>query len=98
MRSYVAKMRCFLLPAVSNVAVLAAAPSSGGSSSGALPQQQLAFARAANVLAFDADGTGMRLLLRHAHSAAWSPDGSSVAFVSGRSGDEEIYVANARPR
>jgi Tol biopolymer transport system component len=42
-----------------------------------------------------ADGTGERLLLRDAASPAWSPDGSMVAFVSGRSGDEELYVARA---
>ena len=60
-----------------------------------LPQQQLAFSRAGNVLITNADGSGTRLLLRRAYAPAWSPDGSRLAFVSSRSGDEEIYVANA---
>jgi TolB protein len=42
-----------------------------------------------------ADGTGARLLLRRGYAPAWSPDGSRLAFVSRRSGDEEIYVARA---
>ena len=37
-----------------------------------------------------ADGTRARLPLRNAYAPAWSPDGSSVVFVSSRSGDEEL--------
>jgi len=79
------------------LAVLAAAvplllPASSG---GAAAAPELAFARAGDVWTIGADGKGARLLLRNAYSPAWSPDGSRVAFVSRRSGDEEIYVANA---
>ena len=73
------------------VGLLAAA----SSSSGQPQQQQLAFSRAGDILMIEADGTGMRLLLRNGYSPAWSPDGSRIAFVSNRSGDEEIYVAKA---
>jgi Tol biopolymer transport system component len=72
------------------VAILAPAPSGGG----AIPAQ-LAFARAGDVWTIGADGKGARVLLRHAYSPSWSPDGSRLAFVSTRSGDEEIYVAHA---
>jgi Tol biopolymer transport system component len=40
-----------------------------------------------------ADGTRARPLLRDAYAPSWSPDGSRLAFVSRRSGDEEIYLA-----
>ena len=35
------------------------------------------------------------MLVQRAYSPSWSPDGSRLAFVSSRSGDEEIYVARA---
>ena len=64
-------------------------------SGGATRPSELAFARAGDVWTIRADGTGARLLLRAAYAPAWSPDGRRLAFVSRRSGDEEIYVARA---
>jgi TolB protein len=71
-------------------ALLAPTPSGGGTAS-----SKLAFARAGNVWTIGADGKGARILLRSAYSPSWSPDGARLAFVSRRSGDEEIYVAKA---
>ena len=75
------------------VAVALFAPVSGTSAPEQVPV--LAFTRAGDVHTIRADGTGARLLLRRAYAPAWSPDGSRLAFVSHRSGDEELYVANA---
>jgi Tol biopolymer transport system component len=75
---------------IAGVAVFAPAPSGGGTAAA-----ELAFARAGDVWTSGADGNGSRLLLRRAYSPAWSPDGSRLAYVPNRSGDEEVYVANA---
>ena len=72
------------------VAVLAPARSGG-----AAEAPELAISRGGNIWTIRADGTQARLLLRNAYSPSWSPDGTRLAFVSGRSGDEEIYVARA---
>ena len=80
----------FVLVLIAAVALLAPTPSGGGTAA-----PELAFARGGNVWTIGADGTRARLLVRSAYSPAWSPDGSRIAFVSGRSGDEEIYVARA---
>lgn len=60
--------------------------------------QLLAFSRGGDLHTIRADGTGLRLLLRGGYSPAWSPDGSRLAFVSSRSGDEELYAARADGR
>jgi TolB protein len=81
----------FVLVLIAAVALLAPSPSGG--STAAAPE--LAFARDGNVWTIGADGSRARLLIRGAYAPAWSPDGSRIAFVSGRSGDEEVYVARA---
>jgi Tol biopolymer transport system component len=84
-------MSRFALVLVAAVALLAPSPSGGSDTA----QRELAFARAGNVWTIGADGTRARPLIRGAYAPAWSPDGSRIAFVSRRSGDEEIYVARA---
>ncbi len=46
----------------------------------------------------NADGTGLVDLTNNPaydESAAWSPDGSKIAFDSDRDGNFEVYVMNA---
>ena len=45
-----------------------------------------------------ADGSGQTNLTNNVAndlSPAWSPDGSQIAFYSGRDGNTEIYIMNA---
>jgi Tol biopolymer transport system component len=72
---------------VAAVAVFAPTPSGGGTAA-----PELAYARAGDIWTIGADGTRARPLLRDAYAPSWSPDGSRLAFVSRRSGDEEIYL------
>ena len=83
-------MSRFVIVLTAALALLAPTPSGGGNDAA-----ELAFERAGDVWTIRADGTRSRLLLRDAYAPAWSPDGSRLAFVSNRSGDEEIYVARA---
>ena len=46
----------------------------------------------------NADGSGQRTLTGNRSSAspgAWSPDGRTIVFSSGRDGNGEIYAMNA---
>jgi len=79
-----------LVVLIAAVSLLVPAAFGGGTAA-----PELAFARAGNVWTIGADGKRARLLIRGAYSPTWSPDGSRLAFVSRRSGDEEIYVARA---
>ena len=83
-----------LIALVAGIALFAPAPEGSGAASG----QVLAFARGGNIHTIDLDGTGQRLLIRNAYSPSWSPNGSRLAFVSRRSGDEELYVARSDGR
>jgi len=65
------------------------------SSGGNTAASEIAFARGGHIWTIAAEGGRARILLRNAYSPAWSPDGSMLAFVSSRAGDEEIYVAKA---
>jgi Tol biopolymer transport system component len=50
------------------------------------------------IFVMNADGTDIRNLTPESYDntdPAWSPDGSKIAFVSTRDGNEEIYVMNA---
>jgi Tol biopolymer transport system component len=75
---------------IATVAIAVPARSGGGNVA-----RQLAVSRGGDIWVVGADGDGGRLLIRDAYSPAWSPDGTRLAFVSSRSGDEEIYVARA---
>lgn len=41
------------------------------------------------------DGAARRMLTADGESPAWSPDGRSIAFISGRDGNAEVYVMDA---
>ena len=84
-----------LIVLVASAALLAPTPATPSAGGGGTEPPELAFARAGDIWTIRADGTRARPLLRRAYSPAWSPDGSRLAFVSSRTGDEEIYVSNA---
>jgi hypothetical protein len=52
---------------------------------------------AGNIYLMDADGGRKWTLLSEGHglSAAWSPDGSMLAFLSDRNGSTEVWIVNA---
>ena len=81
----------FFIPLIAVLSLLTAVPF-GNSASNA---PALAFARGGNIWTIGVDGKRAKILIREAYSPAWSPDGTRIAFVSARSGDEEIYVARA---
>lgn len=54
--------------------------------------------RVSGLLDFAADGADARRLTEAQGSSympAWSPDGRSIAFVTNRDGDLEVYLMNA---
>ena len=85
----------FVLVLIALVVILAPTPASPSPGASGTAERQLAFTRAGDIWTIDADGTHARALLRDAYAPSWSPDGTRLAFVSRRSGDEEVYVARA---
>src|SRR5882672_3821592 len=66
--------------------------------------QQIAFGRClddcpvffSEVWVINANGTGLTQLTQGGgFPGAWSPDGTRIAFVSARDGDDEVYIMNA---
>ena len=45
-----------------------------------------------HIVVMDADGNNHVRLENQAADPSWSPDGQTIAFVSGRDGGSEIYV------
>lgn len=80
---------------IAAVVLSASTPASSSPGGSGAASSELAFARGGDIWTIGADGTRAQLRLRNAYAPAWSPDGSRLAFVSSRSGDEEIYVAKA---
>ena len=80
------------------IAAAAVAASSGPSADGAFSGEngKLAFVRAGTIWVAEADGSNaVSLTSGIDRSPRWSPDGSRIAFSSGRDGDFEIFVMNA---
>lgn len=89
------------------VATLVALLGAGGAASGQagpathVDIPELAISRGHDVYALHQDSTLPRRLTTHRavdSQPAWSPDGNSLAFVSYRDGDAEIYVADPNGR
>ena len=58
---------------------------------------RIAFVRNAEIYLMKADGSGVTRLTNNPASdgqPAWSPNGTKIAFVSNRAGNDEIYVMN----
>lgn len=58
----------------------------------------IAFIRDSDIYVMSADGSQANNLTRSAgndYDPAWSPDGTRIAFVSSRNGNDEIYVMNS---
>jgi Tol biopolymer transport system component len=51
-----------------------------------------------DVWVMNADGTNPRALLSNGHSPAWSPSCGRLAFVSGRGGSQDLWVADRNGR
>src|SRR5690242_4714005 len=84
--------------------ILLAAVSAAGASAAHVraatppPAGQIVYSEGGNLLLMDADGRHQRYLTDHdnsAYQAAWSPDGSRIAFASARLGDYDIYTIAA---
>ena len=54
----------------------------------------IAFSSKGNIYTMNTDGTNL-IKLTQGSNPSWSPDGTKIAFVSGRDDNKEIYVMNA---
>ena len=54
----------------------------------------IAFSSKGNIYTMNTDGTNLIKLIQGSNPS-WSPDGTKIAFVSGRDDNKEIYVMNA---